>query len=72
MSQSGGLRRYVPYEESEDASERVRRPGAEAADPNGLSVFGAHQENLGLKLESRKSPVDILVVDNGVKVPTGN
>ena len=45
---------------------------AEAADPNGLSLFGALQEKLGLRLEQRKSPVDILVVDGAEKVPTEN
>ena len=45
---------------------------AEASDPNGLSLFGALQEKLGLRLEQRKSPVDILVVDSAEKVPTAN
>jgi uncharacterized protein (TIGR03435 family) len=40
--------------------------------PNGLSLFQALQEKLGLKLEARKSPVDILVVDSAEKVPTEN
>jgi uncharacterized protein (TIGR03435 family) len=44
----------------------------EAADPNGPSIFGALQEKLGLLLEGRKSPVDILVVDGAEKVPTEN
>jgi uncharacterized protein (TIGR03435 family) len=45
---------------------------AEATEPNGLSLFGALQEKLGLKLEARKSPVDILVVDSAEKVPIEN
>ena len=33
-------------------------------DPNGPSVFSALTEQLGLKLESTKGPVDVLVIDH--------
>lgn len=36
------------------------------------SVFSAVQEQLGLRLESRKAPVDFLVVDRVDKTPTEN
>jgi uncharacterized protein (TIGR03435 family) len=47
-------------------------PHGDPLGPNGLTLFGALQEKLGLKMEARKSPVDILVVDSGEKVPTEN
>jgi len=50
---------------------------AKPAGPVGLGdmagiIATAIQEELGLKLESRKSPADILVVDRAEKLPSGN
>jgi uncharacterized protein (TIGR03435 family) len=39
---------------------------------SGATIFTALQEQLGLKLESRKRPVDLLVVESVEKVPTKN
>ena len=36
------------------------------------SLFTAIQQQLGLKLEARKSGVDVLIVDQAEKVPTAN
>lgn len=49
-----------------------RAPGSSGFDGEGRSVFQAVQDDMGLKLEPRKSPVQILVIDSVNKVPTGN
>ena len=38
----------------------------------GPSVFAAVQDDLGLKLEARKQPIDILVIDSVEKIPVQN
>jgi bla regulator protein blaR1 len=40
-------------------------------DPNGPSLFTAVQEQLGLRLESQKGPVDLIVIDR-VEKPSEN
>jgi len=53
------------------SGEAGRMPGAEASDPSGYSLLKSLQ-NLGLKLEPRKLPRDMLVVDQVNKTPTAN
>jgi uncharacterized protein (TIGR03435 family) len=52
----------------------ARPEGGDAAppEPKGPSLFTALQEQLGLKLEARKVPLEILVVDRADKAPTEN
>ena len=48
-------------------------PGVEppAIDPNGPTLFTALQEQLGLKLEAARGPVDVIVID-AISAPTEN
>jgi uncharacterized protein (TIGR03435 family) len=46
-------------------------PLQSAADSSGVSIFAAIQEQLGLKLESRKGPVEMFVIDRADK-PSAN
>jgi len=53
-----------------DPSTGAGGPGT-ADDPTGPSIFTALQEQLGLKLESAKGPVEVLVIDH-VEKPSAN
>src|SRR5262249_37729082 len=47
--------------------------GQPPADPTpGPSRFTTVQDNLGLRLESQKAPIEVLVIDAADRIPVGN
>jgi uncharacterized protein (TIGR03435 family) len=48
------------------------RPAERQEGDAGPSIFTTVQRDLGLKLEARKEPIEILVIDSANKVPTEN
>jgi uncharacterized protein (TIGR03435 family) len=50
----------------------MTNPAEETANPAGPSIFTAVQQQLGLRLEARRGPVDVLVIDRGDRVPIEN
>jgi uncharacterized protein (TIGR03435 family) len=44
----------------------------DAGESNGPTIFSALTEQLGLRLEARKGPVDLLIVESVQKMPTEN
>ena len=64
----------VPVEDlvrAKIAAESAARGGSDAASDPGSPVLTAIQK-FGLKLESRKTPVEFLVIDRAEKLPTAN
>lgn len=51
----------------DSADSEANLPGAPTAD-----LFTAIRESLGLRLEARKAPVEVVVIDHIERIPTGN
>jgi len=61
------------YDYSVDLSGLSEFSGPASPDPNGVSIFSAIQQDLGLKLEARKQqPIEMLVIDAVNKTPIEN
>jgi uncharacterized protein (TIGR03435 family) len=57
---------------TDDATASMGPPdGRPASDSSGPSIFTAIQEQLGLKLDSQRAPVDVLVIDH-IERPSAN
>jgi len=59
----------------DDPQSLLRADGAEAQTTDDVplpDIFGAVQAQLGLRLEMKKTPVEILVIDHAEKTPGGN
>lgn len=61
----------IELEWTPDETQTFQRPGGAAnpapADPTAPSLFTAVQERLGIKIESKKGPVEMIVVDQAEK-----
>ena len=62
---------YLPELESINGRPATENPGLPPQIAGAPSIFTALQEQLGLKLDSTKGPVDVLVIDR-VEQPTAN
>jgi uncharacterized protein (TIGR03435 family) len=51
---------------------RLDLSGLGSGNPSSPSIFTTVQDNLGLKLQPQKAPIEILVIDSAEKVPTAN
>jgi uncharacterized protein (TIGR03435 family) len=61
---------WAPLRAGRGAAMRGEAPPA--ADPDGPTIFNAIQNQLGLKLEPRKLPANVLVIDRVERIPKEN
>jgi uncharacterized protein (TIGR03435 family) len=70
MARKAGV--VIPAGAGPGGGDAAARPAADAAsEPSGTSIFATVQQ-LGLKLDARKAPIDIIVIDHLEKTPTEN
>jgi len=55
--------KWTPDRLPQGFDKKIAAGGLPPADPDGPSIFTALQEQLGLKLDSQKSAVEILIID---------
>lgn len=72
VTDATGLQGVFDFTLEWDPQADLRVGTADAAVGQGASIFTALQEQLGLRLESGKGPVEVLVVDRMEKMPTEN
>ncbi len=60
------------YDYTVDISGLDNAPGSSGTEGPGPSIFTAIQNDLGLKLEVQKRPLEILVIDSATKTPVAN
>jgi uncharacterized protein (TIGR03435 family) len=62
---------WTPLQPNPTGSDNGASAGAPASDANKPGLFTALQEELGLKLEPQKGPVDVIVIDH-IDMPSAN
>ena len=67
-----GVEGFYDFELSWTPAARLNSSGTQPTVGSGLSVFKALEDQAGLKLESRKLPLPVVVIDHVDRTPTGN
>lgn len=70
--QNAGMKMGMPMPMPRPEGGEGRGPADGASENSAPSLFTAVQNQLGLKLDARKAPLDFLVIDHLEKVPTEN